>query len=446
MDKTTNEALDLLLLDGQVLLGPERLEETSIAIRGGEIVGLGVSRETSAREVVSARGLTVMPGVLDTQVHFREPGFPEKETLADGMRAAALGGVVGVFEMPNTRPPTTDAAALEDKLSRVAGRAYTDYAFYVGATPDNLTTLGDLELLDGVAGVKLFMGSSTGGLLVSGDDEIFAALRSGKRRMAIHSEDESRLRSRRSLVEGSGDVSLHPEWRDVETARLATERVTGLAKRAGRAVHVLHVTTAEELEILAAAKPLVSAEVTPQHLTLTAPDCYERLGTLAQMNPPIRDARHCEALWRGVREGVLDVIGSDHAPHTLAEKGGEYPATPSGMPGVQTLLPLMLDHVARGRLSLWRLSEMVSLNPARLFGMRGCGAISVGRRADLTLVDLGRREVISKDWLSYRCGWSPFEGVGVTGWPVMSILRGRVLLREGELSGAPFGEAFRFGG
>ncbi|MGR4000658.1 MAG: dihydroorotase [Alphaproteobacteria bacterium] len=446
-NKETSEIIDLLLLDGQVLLGPSRLEECSIAIRGERIAGLGVARSTPAREVISIRGLTVMPGVLDTQVHFRDPGFPEKETLADGMRAAALGGVVGVFEMPNTRPPTTNADALTDKLSRAHGNAYIDYAFYIGATSENLTELGKLEQLKGVAGVKLFMGSSTGTLLVDSDAEIAVALRSGQRRMAVHAEDEARLRERRALVEGRkgrADVALHPQWRDPEVARLATERLVSLATAANRAVHVLHITTEEELPILARAKPLVSAEVTPQHLTLSAPECYEQLGTLAQMNPPIREARHREALWRGLREGVLDVIGSDHAPHTLDEKHRSYPNTPSGMPGVQTLLPIMLDHVSQGRLSLWRLAEMTAINPARLFRMEGLGPIAVGRRADLTLIDPQRREVISRDWLAYRCGWSPFEGMSVTGWPIMSVLRGRILLRDGELSSKPQGRPIEF--
>src|SRR6185437_4153022 len=295
-------------------------------------------------EIFEAKGLVVLPGVIDSQVHFREPGNEHKEDLETGSRAAILGGVTGVFEMPNTNPPTTTEAAIKDKLTRAKERMHCDYAFYVGATPANVGALAALERLPGVAGVKAFLGSSTGSLLLSRPDDILAALKAGSRRVAVHSEDEERLVARKALAEG-GKPETHPVWRDAETARASTERVLNLARKAGRRLHVLHVTTAEEIPLLAAAKDFATAETTPQHLTLSAPECYERLGAYAQMNPPIREARHRDALWQAVGQGVIDVIGSDHAPHTREEKEKTYPDTPSGMPGVQTLVTILLDHV-----------------------------------------------------------------------------------------------------
>ncbi len=242
-----------------------------------------------------------------------------------------LGGVTAVFEMPNTNPPTTTRAAIEDKLARARNRMHCDYAFYVGATPANAGALGELERLPGVCGVKAFLGSSTGTLLLSRPEDILTALKSGTRRVAVHSEDEDRLNARKDL-RVTGDPRSHPLWRDVETARASTERVLRLAREAGRRLHVLHVTTEEELPLLAAARDFATVETTPQHLTLAAPECYERLGTYAQMNPPIRESRHRDALWAAVREGLIDVIGSDHAPHTREEKDKTYPDTPRACP------------------------------------------------------------------------------------------------------------------
>ena len=378
-----------------------------------------------------ARGLVVLPGAIDTQVHFREPGAGHVEDLATGSAAAVAGGVTTVFEMPNTDPATTSAAALRDKLGRAAGRMRCDYAFFVGAA-GNASSLAELELLPGCCGVKVFMGSSTGDLLVADDDSLAAVLRSGRRRVAVHAEDETRLRRRRAIVEASGDVADHPRWRDEGTALRATRRVVGLARRARRPIHLLHVTTAEEMELLARSKDIASVETTPQHLTLAAPDCYERLGTFAQMNPPIRDRRHRAALWRAVESGVVDVLGSDHAPHGREEKRRPYPASPSGMPGVETLLPLMLNHVHAGRLSLERLVDLLCHGPRRVYNMRGKGRIAVGEDADFAVVDLAAKRRLRADTMRSRCGWTPFEGFEVTGWPVATILRGRFAMREGE--------------
>ena len=432
-----------LVVRGGTVVGPMGVDETDIGIREGRIESIGTLPHTDTEEVFDARGLHVLPGVIDTQVHFREPGNEHKEDLESGSRAAVMGGVTGVFEMPNTHPPTTTRTALEDKLARARGRMHCDYAFYVGATPQNVGALAELGRAPGVAGVKAFLGSSTGTLLLDDDAAILAALLAGRRRMAVHSEDEQRLGERKHFAQ-QGRPETHPIWRDVETARRSTERVLGLARAAGRRLHVLHVTTAEELPLLVGARDFATVETTPQHLTLAAPECYERFGTYAQMNPPIREAYHREALWRAVREGLVDVIGSDHAPHTRAEKERTYPDTPSGMPGVQTLVTILLDHVNAGRLSLVRFVDLTSSGAARIFNIAGKGQIAKGYDADLTIVDLKAVRRIENSWIASKCGWTPFDGMKTTGWPVATIIRGSIVMRDGALVTARAGAAIRF--
>jgi dihydroorotase len=432
-----------LLIRGGMVATPSGIAPGDVGVIDGRIAAIGSLANEKAAEVFEAKGLHVLPGVIDTQVHFREPGNAHKEDLESGSRAAVLGGVTAVFEMPNTAPPTTTRAAIEDKLARAKNRMHCDYAFYAGATPQNVGALAELERLPGVCGVKAFLGSSTGTLLLSHPDDILAALKSGTRRMAVHSEDEDRLEARKDF-RIKGDVRSHPVWRDEETARASTERVIKLARLAGRRLHVLHVTTAEELPLLAAAHDFVTVETTPQHLTLAAPECYERLGTYAQMNPPIREARHRDALWAAVREGLIDVIGSDHAPHTREEKDKIYPDTPSGMPGVQTLATLLLDHVNAGRMSLERFVDLTSAGAARIFGIAGKGRIARGYDADFTIVDLKKKRKIENSWIASTCGWTPFDGMETTGWPVATIIRGRTIMRDHTLVLAAQGEAIRF--
>ena len=436
------ESYDLLIRGG-VCATANGIAPADIGVKDGKIASVGALGAAKAAEVFDAKGLHVLPGVIDTQVHFREPGNDHKEDLESGSRAAVLGGVTAVFEMPNTAPPTTTHAAIEDKLSRASGRMHCDYAFYVGATPANVGALAALERLPGVCGVKAFLGSSTGTLLLDREDAILAALRGGTRRMAIHSEDEARLKERKSLAV-RGDVRTHPFWRDAETARASTERVLRLAREAGRRVHVLHVTTAEELPLLAAARDLATVETTPQHLTLSAPESYERLGAYAQMNPPIREARHREALWAAVREGLIDVIGSDHAPHGRAEKDKIYPDTPSGMPGVQTLVTILLDHVNGGRLTLERFVDLTSAGAARIFGIAGKGRIARGYDADFTIVDLKAKKRIENSWIASKCGWTPFDGMETTGWALATIIRGQTVMRDGALAASGQGKPLRF--
>jgi dihydroorotase len=440
------ETYDLVLRGGRCFL-PAGLTEIDLGVRAGKIAAIGVSLEARAAEVVDAKGLVILPGCIDSQVHFREPGLEHKEDIATGTLAALMGGITTIFEMPNTKPNTDTAERLSDKLERARGRAYANYAFFVGATAENAEQLGSLEQLPGAAGVKVFMGSSTGSLLVADQPTLERVLASGRRRVAVHCEDEPRLVERRSLVEGAAArVQDHPHWRDEETAFRATSRLLAAAKQTGRAVHVLHVTTAEEMTLLADHKDVATVEVTPQHLTLAAPDCYDRLGSFAQMNPPIRSEHHQKALWRALADGVVDVIGSDHAPHTREEKARPYPESPSGMPGVQTLLPLMLDHVNAGRLTLERLVDLVCSGPARVFDIRGKGRIAVGYDADLTAVDLGLTREVAESKLKSRCGWSPFTGMRLKGWPRLAVIGGRVAMRDDEVTANPSGTPVRFWG
>ncbi|HWA01892.1 MAG TPA: dihydroorotase [Rhizomicrobium sp.] len=436
------ETFDLLIRGG-IAATPGGVAQADVGVRGGRIASIGSLAGARAGEIFEAKGLHILPGVIDTQVHFREPGNEHKEDLETGSLAAVLGGVTGVFEMPNTNPPTTTRAAIEDKLARARGRMHCDYAFYAGATPANVGALGDLERIPGVCGVKAFLGSSTGTLLLSRPEDILSALKAGRRRMAVHSEDEDRLEERRGL-RVPGDPRSHPVWRDAETARASTERVLGLAREAGRRLHVLHVTTLDELPLLADARDLATVETTPQHLTLAAPECYERLGTYAQMNPPIRGAEHREALWQAVREGLVDVIGSDHAPHTREEKDRGYPDTPSGMPGVQTLATILLDHVNAGRLTLERFVDLTSAGAARIFGIAGKGRIARGFDADFTIVDLKKKRKIENSWIASRCGWTPFDGMTTTGWPTATVIRGKIVMRDHVLVAPAQGAPIRF--
>ena len=438
-----NDKYDLVIHGGSVFT-PGGPVDTDVGVRGGKIVALGSLHSAKAAERYNATGLTVLPGVIDEQVHFREPGPVHKEDLESGTRGAVLGGVTTVFEMPNTDPSTTTADALNDKIKRATGRAWTDYAFYIGASPENADELGTLERLPGCCGIKMFMGSSTGTLLVADDENVARVLRSGSRRVTVHSEDDMRLQERAAMVAGGADVSMHPQWRDVETAVRSTQRLLALARANHRRVHVLHVTTAEEMEILAQNKDIATVEVLPQHLTLAAPECYQRLGTLAQMNPPIREARHRDALWAAIDAGIVDCIGSDHAPHTLEEKARPYPRSPSGLTGTQTMVPLLLDHMAQGRLTLQRFVDLTSAGAARIFGIAGKGRVAVGYDGDFTVVDLKARRTITNKWIASRTGWSAFDGMNVTGWPTATIVRGHIVMRDDALLNKPIGEAVRF--
>jgi len=430
---------DLLLTNGTVWT-PGGPVHTSVGVRDGQIVVLGASG--TAAETLDCTGLDILPGVIDTQVHFREPGLEHKEDLESGSRAAVLGGVTAVFEMPNTKPNTDTAERVQDKLNR-AKRMWCDHAFYVGATAANATELGKLEKIPGTAGVKIFMGASTGDLLVSEDADLLRVLQHGTRRVAIHAEDEARMNERAGL-RIPGDPSSHPVWRDDESALKATQRILALARQANRRIHILHVTTPAELELIAQHKDIATCELTPQHLTLAGEEAYPRFGTLVQQNPPIRSGAHRDGLWYWLDQGVADVIATDHAPHTAEEKAKPYPESPSGMPGVQTFLPLMLNHVAHGRLTMQRLIELTSAGPQRVFGIINKGRICAGYDADFSIVDRTAQWTIQQDWLVSKAGWSPFTGMEITGRPVGTIVRGHKVMWRGKLAPAASGQPIRF--
>lgn len=418
--------------------------EADIGVVAGKIVAIGDLKTASAGEVFDAKGLHVLPGVIDSQVHFREPGLTHKEDFETGSRAAALGGVTGVFEMPNTSPPTTTVDALNDKLARAKGRFWVDHAFYAGASPENFDQLAVLERLPGCCGIKTFMGSSTGTLLVGDDAGLERVLANITRRAAFHAEDEDRLNARKPLAR-AGDWTSHPEVRDDQCGLFAVQRLVAMARKYRKRVHVLHVSSKIEMEFLATAKDVATVETLPQFLTFEAPGVYERLHGKAQMNPPIRYPADRAALWDlGIRQGVVDVLGTDHAPHTIEEKAQPYPQSPSGMPGVQTLVPVMLTHVAEGRLSLRRFVDLTSAGPNRIFSIAEKGRIALGFDADFTVVDLKAKRTIRNADQATRAGWTPFDGFEAKGWPMATIIRGDIVMRDGALIGAARGAPIRF--
>ncbi|MCX2696055.1 MULTISPECIES: dihydroorotase [Ochrobactrum] len=430
------------ILKGATIVNHDGIGSRDIGIRNGRIEAIGSLSTHSAGEVIDCTGLHILPGVVDSQVHFREPGLEHKEDLETGSLAAVLGGVTSVFEMPNTKPLTTSAEALEDKIRRGRHRMHCDFAFWVGGTRDNAKDVAELERLPGAAGIKVFMGSSTGNLLVEDDEGVRSILKNTRRRAAFHSEDEFRLKDRENLrVEG--DPSSHPVWRDEIAALQCTQRLVRIARETGARIHVLHISTAEEIDFLQGHKDVATCEATPHHLTLSA-DEYATLGNLIQMNPPVRDKRHRDGIWKGIDQGIVDVLGSDHAPHTLEEKQKPYPASPSGMTGVQTLVPIMLDHVNAGKLSLERFVDLSSHGPNRIFGMARKGRIAVGYDADLTIVDMKRRETITHEQAGSKAGWTPYHGKTVTGWPVGTFVRGIKVMWEAEVVNPNKGEPVEF--
>ena len=436
---------DLIFRNARLASGTG-VREGDLAVRDGRISAVGLV-EGEAERTIDARGLTLLPGAIDTQVHFREPGLTHKEDLESGSRAALHGGVTSFLEMPNTNPTTTDAASLAAKLELAKGRCWANYGFFVGASVENAERLAEYERLPGTPGIKIFMGSSTGPLLVGDDESLHRVLRSGEKRCPIHAEDEPRNRDRKGLLSDAPHPREHPFLRDAESARLATERILRLSEETGRPVHILHVSTAVEPPIIAEAKRRglrTTAEITPQHLWFATED-YERLGTHLQMNPPIRSAEDRAGLWAALETGVFDVFGSDHAPHTLAEKAKPFPESPSGMPGVQTLMPVLLRFVQQGRLSLEKIVRMACETPAALYGIRGKGRLEVGMDADLVLWDLDRSEEFTRSGVQSKCGWSPYEGETLAAAPEFVVVNGRVSLESGQRMGEPRGTMMDFG-
>jgi dihydroorotase len=436
---------DLILQNGIIIL-PWGEAEADIAVTAGRIAAIGKNLG-AAKEIFNAAGLHVLPGIIDPHVHFRDGGqggIAGVEDMLSGTAGAVLGGVTAVFDMPNTTPAATDAAALQAKRDYIVGHAWCDVGIYVGATKENADELGALEVIDGVCAIKVFAGSSTGNLLVEDDASIERVMRAGRRRVAFHSEDEYRLQARKTLFKTGDPYASHALWRDVECAFLGTRRITALARKTGRPAHILHVSTAEELEFLKDHHDLISVEVLLNHLVQAAPDVYERLGPYAVMNPPLRGATHLEAAWAAVNDGRVDTIGSDHAPHARAAKDKPWPDCAAGLTGVQTLLPLMLDQVHRGRLSLSRLADLMSAGPARIYGAVNKGRIAAGYDADFSIVDLRAAHKIENAQMASPCGWTPFDGLTVTGRPAATIIRGQIAMRDGALVGLPSGREIGF--
>ena len=448
---TMSAHFDIIIKEGTALLShpqePYRLieETTDIGILNGRIAKIGTLGRAMAKEVFHAKGLYVLPGLIDTQVHFREPGMEHKEDIESGSKSALLGGMTAFFEMPNTRPPTVTKSALDYKIQKAHSHSYCDFAFFVGASPENLPHLPGLSEEPHCPGVKIFMGSSTGSLLLHEEEKLDQVLKTVSKKIAIHSEDEARLKERKQLaLSKPGQVRLHPVWRDPECALISTKKIVALAQKHKRQVHILHLTTEEEVDFLSKQGAFATAEATPQHLTLCAPECYDQLGTLAQMNPPIREKRHQDALWRGIHSNVIVMLGSDHAPHTLKEKQQAYPHSPAGMPGTQTMLTLMLNHVNQKRLSLKKLVELLAVNPHRYYCLKEQGLLYTNFKANITFVDMKKAKKISRQWLSSKCGWSPFENKQTTGWPVGVLLNGAWAVREDEIIGPPKGKPVNF--
>ncbi len=415
--------------------------EGDLACEHGLIARIAARIDAPAEETIDAHGALLLPGVIDTHVHFREPGKEYKEDLASGSRAAAAGGVTSFLEMPNTEPPTVDQASLDFKLARAAASCAVNYGFFIGATPTNLDAVNRVAP---VAGIKVFMGCSTGGLLVDKDEDLERIFAGGERLIAVHAEDETRMHERRRLFADRRDSSVHSEIRDNLCALRATERALAFSKRHRRPLHILHLSTHEEVELLRRDKPAwVKAEVIPNHLFLNVKD-YERLGNRAQMNPPIRAPEDNAALWQALQDGIIDFLGSDHAPHTLAEKQLEYPNSPSGMPGVETALPLMLTHMTAGKCTLAELQRWMCSGPAEHYRIPNKGKLLEGWDADLTLVDLHANKPVRNAELFTKAKWSPYEGWKLVGWPQYTAVGGQVVFARGQIRAGVRGRPLAF--
>ncbi|MBN8902735.1 MAG: dihydroorotase [Rhodospirillales bacterium 69-11] len=436
---------DLLIRNGTCVL-PWGTEATDVGVRNGRIVDLGVPASASADEVIDAAGLHVLPGLIDPHVHLRDPGDKAVETIPTGTKAAVLGGLAAVFDMPNTSPSIVDAERLAWKQGYVEQEAWCDMGLYVGGTKTNIPALADLELGRGVCAIKIFAGSSTGDLMVEDDEHLEKVMRAGRRRIAYHSEDEYRLQARKPLFKSGDPYTCHMEWRDEECAFLGTRRLMALARKTGRPAHILHVSTAQELEYLKDYRDVATCEVLVNHLTQVAPECYETLKGFGVMNPPIRGRAHQEAAWKAINDGTVDTVGSDHAPHLRDKKLLPWPDCPAGLTGVQTLVPVMLNHVNAGRLSLARMVDLLCAGPARVYGVVGKGRLAAGYDADFTLVDMKHQRRIEESWIVSPCGWTPFAGMDITGWPVATIIRGRTVMRDDTVLGSPSGKLVTFAG
>lgn len=411
---------------------------TNVLIEGTKIASIDASGTASADRVIDATGLHLMPGVIDDQVHFREPGLTHKEDLATASRSCALGGVTSFLEMPNTQPNTITQAALEEKLALAKAKSRVNYGFFIGATPDNVDVLKHARR---TPGIKIFVGSSTGNLLVDDQSALEKIYAETRLRICVHAEDETTIRENMVRVGPTTDVRDHSRIRDHRAAAIATKRIAELAERFEHPTHILHVSSRTELEYLR--NPFISAEACVHHLLLNTTD-YDRLGTLVQMNPSLKDPEDNEALWAALKDGTIQVIATDHAPHTIIEKAAPYPHSPSGMPGVQTMLPLMLNEVHTGRVTIEELVGWMCTNPAKIWGMKNKGELTEGFDADLVLVDLQETRVIRHEDQASKCGWTPWDGRTNTGWPTHTFVMGELVMERGVVVDAVRGQEIQY--
>ena len=432
----------LLIRRARIILPSGEFIVGDVLTRDGQIIKVSPSEiEETVTRSIDADGLTLLPGIIDPQVHFREPGLEHKEDLFTASCACAKGGVTSFLEMPNTRPLTITQETLNDKLQRAASKCLVNYGFFIGATSDNLS---ELLHANPTCGIKIFMGSMHGPLLVDPQEILEPIFANGEILIAVHAEDQTRLRQRREEFANIHDVAIHSQIQDSQTALIATQRALKLSKKYRRRLHILHMSTAEEANLMRQEKPSwVTCEVTPQHLLLNT-TAYEEIGSFAQMNPPLRTSHDNEVLWQALLDGVIDFIATDHAPHTLEEKKQDYPKSPSGMPGVETSLPLMLTAAAQGRCTVAQVVNWMSTAVASAYSIPNKGAIAPGYDADLVLVDLNSHKKVQKEQLATKCGWSPFEGWNLTGWPVTTIVGGEIAYHQGELNTETRGKALIF--
>ena len=433
--------LDLIVKNGTCFIDGN-LSKYDIGVQNGKITHIGDLTKEQSSNTINADGKIVFPGLMDTQVHFREPGSVDAEDLHSGSRAAIVGGITSVFEMPNTNPPTTNFEEFKKKIN-LGKRMYCNHAFYFGATAENYEILEKLKNLEGCCGIKLFAGSSTGNLLVDKEEDIEKVFKYASKVVAVHSEDEEILKLRKKLIQ-KGDVKTHPVWRNEEVAISSTRKIVKIAKRLNKKAHILHVTTKDEVDFLSQNKGNITFEITPQHLTMYAPDCYDKLGSYAQMNPPIRDKSHYDRLWYAIRNDYNDTIGSDHAPHLKVNKEKQYPDSPSGMPGVQTILPVMLNHMNEGKIKLNQIVKFLCENPVKIFGIKNKGYIKKDFDADFTIVDLNKVIEIKNENIESKCGWSPFDGYKFKGTPIYTIIAGEIKMQDGKIIGEPTGKPLSF--
>jgi len=428
-----------LIKNAQVVL-PQEVVQTSVLIDGRRIAAIDPAIQTAADEVIDASGLTLLPGVIDDQVHFREPGLTAKEDLRTATRACAKGGVTTFLEMPNTVPTTTTVQRLHEKLALAAEKCLVNYGFYIGATAENLDQLQQAQR---TPGIKIFIGSSTGDLLVDDQQALERIFAETTLPITAHCEDETTIRRNREQYGQSGNVADHSRIRSAEAAMIATRRAFDLAVRHRHRFHLLHCSTAAEAQLLADHQNLLTAEVCPHHLFFNVDD-YARLGTLIQMNPSIKTRQDNEGLWQALQQGLIQVIATDHAPHLLEEKQQSYPKSPSGLPAVENSLPLLLNEVHRGRVTLQQVVHWMCDAPARVWDIVNKGRIAEGYDADLVLVDMNLTKTVLNEEQQTKCRWSPWHGESLTGWPVRTWVLGREVYRDGQIDESVRGEEAQY--